>query len=139
MVLLVAGGVVAAIPFGVFVTRWFATLPALPPSGPEVPDLGPESPAVADLLGHRCPVSSAAAAATLLDLAARRRLLLFEAGPGKTIVRVRGSEAEPLTDYEEQLLDLVKAKATGGSAPLEAIELEQSDAVRWRKEFAKKV
>jgi len=139
MVLLVAGGVVAAITFVVFVTRWFATLPALPPPGPEILDLGPESPAVANLLVNRCRVSSAAAAATLLDLAARRRLLLFEAGPGKTIVRVRSSEAEPLTDYEEQLLDLVKAKATGGSAPLEAIELEQSDAVRWRKEFAKKV
>jgi hypothetical protein len=136
---LVAGGVLAAVTVVVFLTRWLVSLPDLPSPGPETSDLGPESPALANLLVNRCGVTTAAAAATLLDLAARRDVLLFEAGPGKTIVRTQDHVDEPLTDYEEQVLDLVREKATGGSAPLEAIELEASHADSWRKSFAKKV
>jgi len=136
---LVAGGVVAVVAVVVFLARWFVSLPDLPPAGPETSELGPESPALANLLVNRCAVTTAAAAATLLDLAARHHVSLFEAGPGNTIVRVQHQPAEHLTDYEEQVLDLVREKATGGSAPLEAIELDAGDAERWRKDFAKKV
>jgi len=117
---LVAGGVVAVVAVVVFLARWFVSLPDLPPAGPETSELGPESPALANLLVNRCAVTTAAAAATLLDLAARHHVSLFEAGPGNTIVRVQHQAAEHLTDYEEQVLDLVREKATGGSAPLEA-------------------
>jgi len=136
---LVAGGVLVAITIVVFLTRWLVSLPDLPPPGPETSDLGPESPALANLLVNRCGVTTAAAAATLLDLAARRHVLLFEAGPGNTIVRVQAPVDEPLTDYETQVLDLVREKATGGSAPLEAIDLDPSEANEWRKAFAKRV
>jgi len=137
--LLIAGGVVAVVAVVVFLTRWFVSMPDLPPPGPETSDLGPESPALANLLVNRCGVTTAAAAATLLDLAARHHLALFEAGPGNTVVQVRSGGDAPLTDYEEQVLDLVREKATGGSAPLEAIELDAGHAESWRKEFAKKV
>ena len=137
--LLVAGGAVAVLAVVVFLARWFVSLPDLPPPGPETADLGPESPALANLLVNRCGVTTAAAAATLLDLAARRHLSLFEAGPGNTVVQIRSGGDDPLTDYEAQVLDLVREKATGGSAPLDAIELETSDADRWRKRFAEKV
>jgi len=137
--LLAAGIAVAVVAIVVFLARWFASMPDLPAAGPETSDLGPESPALANLLVNRCAVTTAAAAATLLDLAARHHVSLFEAGPGNTIVQVRSGDGEALTDYEEQVLDLVRAKATGGSAPLEAIELDAGDAERWRKSFAKKV
>ena len=34
---------------------------------------------------------------------------------------------------------LVREQATGGSAPLEAIQLDESQAASWRDRFAKKV
>jgi hypothetical protein len=143
IILLVVGGAFAAITIVVFLTRWLVSLPDLPAPGPETSELGPESPALANLLVNRCGVTTAAAAATLLDLAARRRVTLFEAGPGNTIVQIRSATgtdgAGPLTEYEEQVLALVREKATGGSAPLDAIDLAPGDAERWRKSFAKKV
>ena len=96
----------------VFSIRWFVSLPDLPSPGPETSDLGPESPALANLLVNRCGVTTAAAAATLLDLAARRHVTLFEAGPGNTIVQLRSTGESALTDYEEQVLDLVERGVT---------------------------
>jgi hypothetical protein len=85
---------------------------------------------------HRCKVTTAAAAAALIDLAARGHLELFGVGPERVVVRVTPARAEPLADYEHQVLDLVRAKATGGSAPLEAVELERASSERWRADFA---
>lgn len=137
--LLVAGTIVVAIGAAMFALRWVASFPDLPTAGARTSDLGPESPALANLLVNRCKVTSAAAAATLVDLAARRWLLLFEAGPGQYIVRIQPPRDDVLTEYEQQVLGLVRKHATGGSAPLEAIELEQSEAEHWRSDFAKKV
>jgi hypothetical protein len=137
--LLAVGAALAVTTVVVFSIRWFVSLPDLPPPGPETSDLGPESPALANLLVNRCGVTTAAAAATLLDLAARRHVTLFEAGPGNTIVQLRSTGEGPLTDYEEQVLALVREKATGGSAPLDAIELAPSVAGAWRKTFTKRV
>lgn len=137
--LLVAGGAVALVWAVYFAIRWAATLPNLPPPGPETSDLGPEPPAIANFLVNRCHVTTAAAAATLIDLAARKHLELFEAGPDHFVVRLCDGPAEPLTDYEQQVVALVRAKATGGSAPLEAIELDDGEADSWRDRFAKSV
>jgi Predicted membrane protein (DUF2207) len=144
--LLVASAVAAVVLAVVFVVRWTATFPDLPAPGPETPELGPERPAIANLLANRCRVTTAAAAATLIDLAARRHLELFEIGPGHYGVRVRvrheeiagreESGVDALTDYEEQVLRLVQQKATGGSAPLEAIQLDEATAGSWRTRFA---
>ena len=141
-VALLVAGAVAAVGFAlVFVVRWTTSFPDLPAPGPETADLGPESPAIANLLANRCRVTTAAAAATLIDLAARRHVELFEIGPAHFGVRI-GSEppeptaSEPLTGYEDQVLELVRTKATGGSAPLEAIQLDEASTASWRTRFA---
>ena len=123
----------------VFGVRWAASFPDLPAPGPETSELGTEPPAIANLLVNRCNVTSSAAAATLIDLAARGHLELFEVGPDHFVVRLRSAPDDRLTDYEEQVLELVRGKATGGSAPLEAIQLDESQAASWRDRFAKKV
>lgn len=137
--LLLASAGVAVLFAIFFVVRWTMSFPDLPPPGPETSELGPERPAVANLLVNRCKVTSAAAAATLLDLAARGHLELFGAGPDRYVVRVRETTPDGLVEHEEQVLDLVREKATGGSAPLEAIELDAPDADRWRARFADRV
>ena len=135
---MLAGGF--AVAFAVyFVVRWAASFPDLPAPGPQTAELGPEAPAVANLLVNRCHVTSAAAAATLVDLAARRHLELLELDATHFVVRIRQGPDERLTDYEDQVMSLVRQKATGGSAPLEAIELDESDAAPWRRRFARHV
>ena len=137
------GLIIVAASFVVFVV-WLLAARAVVRHQPEIHpgpvsmDLGPESPAIVNHVVHRR-LTANAVPATLLDLAARHHLALFEAGPGNTVVQVRSGGDAPLTDYEEQVLDLVREKATGGSAPLEAIELDAGHAESWRKEFAKKV
>jgi Predicted membrane protein (DUF2207) len=141
-VALLVGSAAFAVLFAVyFVVRWTMSFPDLPAPGPETSELGPdpESPAVANLLVNRCKVTSAAAAATLLDLAARGHLELFGAGPERFVVRIASAPGDPLAAHEEQVMALVRQKATGGSAPLEAIELETPVARGWRKDFAEKV
>ena len=139
VVLLGAGAAFAVLFAVVLAVRYAASFPDLPPPGPQTSDLGPEPPAVANLLVNRCSVTRSAAAATLVDLAARRHLELFEAGPGRVVVRVRPDRPDPLNVYERQLLDLVRTKATGGSAPLEAIQLDPGQASSWHARFAKQV
>ena len=139
VVLLGVGAVFGVLFAVVLAVRYAASFPDLPPPGPETSDLGPEPPAVANLLVNRCSVTRAAAAATVVDLAARQHLELLEAGPGHFVVRVRPERPEPLTDYERQVLDLVRVKATGGSAPLEAIRLDADQGSSWHSRFAKRV
>ncbi|HEY7106251.1 MAG TPA: hypothetical protein VH986_07595 [Acidimicrobiia bacterium] len=139
--LLVLAGA-CAIAFGVyFVLRFAASFPDLPPPGPETSDLGAEPPAVANLLANRCKVTSAAAAATLLDLAARHYLELQQLDSQHFVVRLSTPphDAPPLAPYEEQVMDLVRGKATGGSAPLEAIQLDEASTDQWRDRFGKLV
>ncbi len=95
--LLVLGGAFALLFAIVFGVRWAASFPDLPTPGPETSDLGAEPPAIANLLVNRCNVTSSAAAATLIDLAARGHLELFEAGPGQFVVRLRSAADDPLT------------------------------------------
>jgi hypothetical protein len=137
--LLIAGGVVGTIFAAAFTVRFAATYPALPPPGPETMELGPESPAIANLLANRCSVTHAAEAATLVDLAARKQVELFEVGPDRFVVRLRSTVSETLTPYEHQVLALVREKATGGSAPLEAVQLEGQEAQDWHERFSKAV
>ncbi len=138
--LLVAAGGAAAVFAVVFAIRFAASFPALPSPGPETAELGDESPAVANLLVNRCQVTHAAAAATLLDLAARGYLEVFEAGVDRFVVRLRTTaDAAPLTAYEEQVMALVRSRATGGSAPLEAVQLGDAEAVGWHTRFSKAV
>jgi hypothetical protein len=134
--LLVVGGALALVFAVYFVIRWTASYPDLPAPGPETSELGPEPPAIANLLVNRCHVTCAAAAATLIDLAARRHLELQHLADDRFVVRLRTQSPDSLTGYEQRVLSLVKDKATGGSAPLEVIELDEDGADRWRKRFA---
>jgi hypothetical protein len=137
--LLAVGGAVGVGFAVVFAFRYAASFPALPAAGPETSDLGEEPPAIANLLVNRCHLTRAAAAATLVDLAARNHLELFEAGPGHFVARIRSESPDALTSSERQVMDLVRAKATGGSAPLEAIQLDDDEAATWHDRFAKQV
>jgi hypothetical protein len=137
--LLLAGAAVGIVFAIVFALRFAASFPSLPAPGPETSDLGPEPPAVANLLVNRCHPTRAAAAATLIDLAARKHLELFEAGPDRFVVRLTTRAGGELTRYERQVLDLVKEKAVGGSAPLEAVQLDGGRADGWHERFARHV
>jgi hypothetical protein len=141
VILLVVSAAFAIVFAVYFVLRFAASFPDLPPPGPETSELGadPEPPAVANLLVNRCKVTSAAAAATLVDLCARGHLELQQLDADHFVVRVEPARDESLSPYEEEVLSLVREKATGGSAPLEAIELDETRAENWRKRFARSV
>lgn len=141
--LLVAGLIALATWLVAFGYRWLRTRPDLPGAGPETSELPkePESPAVVSFLVNNWKVTPGAAAATLIDLSARRVLGLDLVGHDDTVVRLR-DEPNPnaLTKYEMQVYRLVASRATGGSAPIEAISLgEEGEAAGWRKRFEKSV
>ena len=105
--LIVAGGVLAAwLVLFTIVAR--ATMPRLPEPGPETMDVGPESPAIANLLVNRCRVTTSAISATLVDLAARGHLAIDRIGEGDELVRVRRAGRDETNAYETQTLDLVR-------------------------------
>ena len=118
---------------------------------PEPPtlDLGPEPPAVANLLVHDFRVTRDAVPATLLDLAARGHVELEEREPGTYVCRLRdpgpgGSEPrspeEPPTAYERRVLELLRRRAVDGVVPAGALTTGPSDeSSRWWKEFRSEV
>jgi hypothetical protein len=63
--------------------------PAVPPVGQRTLELGPESPAMANLLVHDFRATPEAVPATVIDLAARRVLEIEQRGPGVFYVRLR--------------------------------------------------
>ena len=79
--------------------------------------------------------------ATLLDLAARHVIRLEEVEPGKTICRLRGTAGnEPLTPYEQRVLDEVRRKAVAGVVPTDTLTTGAEDASRgWHRAFSKEV
>jgi hypothetical protein len=130
---------VAALVFSVWVALVLvmaaATMPRLPEAGPTTTLPGPEAPAVADLLVHRWRSTSAAASATLVDLAARRHLDIDRLGDGTLLLRVRTVRATPdeLTPWEHEVLALVHARAVNGELPAPA--LLEGASVAWFDRF----
>ncbi|MFN0145877.1 MAG: DUF2207 domain-containing protein [Dehalococcoidia bacterium] len=139
--LLVAAIGAAAVWALVFAVRFLASAPKLPDAGPATTELRGEPPAVANLLINRWQLTRVALQATLLDLAARRWLGVEEYVGKNIVVRVRPEPGnDQLTDYERQVLDLVKARATGGSAPAEVLHIgEGGAATSFMKRFNKSV
>lgn len=121
---------------------FFARRPVEPDEGPSTQELGPEPPAVANLLTGAFEVTSEAIPATLLDLGARR-LLEFETLPdGATLVRIRTRrDAGHLNEYERRVYDLVQGKAIDGVVPATALTTGEAGEVakRWWKGFRKEV
>ena len=70
-----------------------ARTPPRPPAGPKTLELGPEPPSVANFLVHDFTVTADAAAATLIDLAARNVLDIEQRGPEVFYVRMRETRA----------------------------------------------
>lgn len=142
LALLVAAAVAAILWGLVTASLWVASRPKLPAAGPETPDLWDEPPAIASMLVQRWRVTRSAMAATLVDLAARRVLGLEDYAGGEHVVRIRSNrpEGEQFTRYEKQVLDLVRARATGNSCPVQVLDLgESGEARRWWKRFEKAV
>jgi len=142
VVVLAAGALVLALWAILFAIRFVATFPKLPAAGPETSEPGPETPAVANLLVNRWKVSRPAMAATMLDLAARKMLEIDQLGSDHFVVRLKRppEPGEVVTPYEQQVVDHVRARATGGSAPVEALAFDEpEEAQRWWSRFEKAV
>jgi len=73
--------------------------PPVPPTLPATSDVGPEPPAVANLLANGGRVTPDAVPATLLDLAARRVVGIEETQPGVYDCRLRPSPGVPLRTW----------------------------------------
>jgi hypothetical protein len=120
----------------VFVAR----RPPEPPVGARTLDLGPEPPAVANLLVNDWRVTDDAVPATLIDLAARNVVDVEQRGPGVFYVRLRPVTEEPLNAYEQRVLDHLRARASDGVVPAEALTTGPGqESRRWRHRFANEV
>lgn len=136
----------------VFVAAWLvlfvgiavSTAPRRPEPGPRTMELGPEPPAIANFLARRWKVTSAAAAATLVDLAARRHVEIARINDGTMLIRLRtlragptGGGSEPLAPYEESVLQLIRTRAVNGVLPAPA--LLEGGTTRWFDGFRRAV
>jgi len=112
--------VVALLAAAAVTAAWFALLAAVlaasrtPPVRPGIATgaLGPESPAVVDLITGDWELCDEAASATLLDLAARRVVTIEEIGPELSLVRLGRDTPADLAPYEQLVLDHVRELAT---------------------------
>lgn len=132
----------AAIVGGVWICvlawRWFSTFPYLPDAAPPLNELAPEPPGVVNLLVNRCKVTHSAMLATFADLAARGYLEIQQLDREHFVARLRPHRLEgaALTGYEKQMVDFVRGRATGGSAPFEALLFDnEADAEQFHKRF----
>ena len=141
LALLVGAVAAAAAWIVIFGWRWLATRPQMPHAGLETREVGPESPAIVNLLVNRWNVTRSAIQATLLDLASRKYIGIDQYGQEQFIVSLRNNPPDAeRTEYERQVLDLIRKRATGGSAPAEAITLgEEGEAEAWWQRFRKSV
>jgi hypothetical protein len=119
----------------VFVSR----RPPDPPVGPGTLELGPEPPAVANLLVNHFRLTDDAVPATLIDLAARNVLDIEQRGPGVFYVRLRSADV-PLTSYERRVLAHLQKHASDGVVPAGALTTgPQAESKRWRRAFTSEV
>jgi hypothetical protein len=110
--------------------------PTRPEQGTPTLDLGPEPPAVANLLVHDFRVTRDAVPATLLDLAARRLVEIEEREPGSYVCRLEETSEKPLTAYEHRVMELLRSRASDGIVPTQALTTGPSaESSRWWKDF----
>lgn len=110
-----------------------------PNPGPSTMDLGPEPPALVNLLTHGFSLTRDAVPATLLDLAARHCLDLDQVGVGDYVCRLR-THSQELLPYEARVLDVLESRAVDGVIPARALTTGPSDeSTRWWKHFTKEV
>lgn len=127
-------GVVGLLAIGLL---FLVTRPRRPTAAPATVDLGPERPGVVDLLTDDFQVTTEAAPATLIDLAARRWLEIEQMPDGTVMCRFRpeGGRGE-LTAYEEQVLALVRERTVDDCVPLPALTTGTGRRLTsWQKSF----
>ncbi|HSL56331.1 MAG TPA: hypothetical protein VK866_00655, partial [Acidimicrobiales bacterium] len=139
--LVVAAAVAAAATVVLAVAIAVLTRPRRPRPGPATPGLGGESPAVVNLLCDGFEVSSLAAPATVVDLAARRWITIEELGPGTTVVRLRRRDGEgDLRPHEARVLGHLRSLAVDGVVPTAALTTgPEAASTRWWREFRREV
>lgn len=117
---------------------WTSTKPPRPRAGEATMDLGPESPAVVDLLTGGFRVEDDAVPATVVDLGARGWLDIDEAG-GRIFLRRRSGKGD-LTKYEERVLRHIEGHAIDGQTPAEVLTIgPKGVSGRWWKGFVREV
>jgi Predicted membrane protein (DUF2207) len=109
--------------------------------GPRNEELGPEPPAVVNLLTHGMKLTSSAAAATALDLSARGYIEIDEINSSLSLVRVARSQArEDLRPFEARLLDELESLEVDGVVPAEACNFgPEALSWRWWRKFSTEV
>lgn len=118
---------------------WSSTRPPRPSAGAPSMDLGPEPPAVVDLLTGGFAVDDDAVPATLVDLAARGWFDIDETG-GAVRLTARSGGRGDLTRYEDRVRRHVEAKAVGGTTPAQVLTIGPDGvSERWWRGFAREV
>lgn len=136
----IAATVIAATALWLFVSQ-LRTRPRRPASRVATMDLGPEPPAVVDLLTDDFSVTPEAVPATLVDLAARRWLTIEEAGRGNVVIRLRTADRdEPLAPFERRVLDHLRSLSLDSLVPAAAMTTGPEGASkRWWRSFRREV
>jgi hypothetical protein len=119
-----------------------ATRPRRVTAEPATPDLGPEPPAVVNLLVNRWRMTARAAEATLLDLAARGVVELRQTGddPTHTTVHLRESTPAGLKPFEKDVWDRVRKLSVNGVVPVTALAFRNwADSWHWRSSLRRDV
>ena len=139
---------------GILTAGWLAVAgiirairePRNPHPAKESMDLGPEPPAVVNLLASNFRVRPDAVPATLLDLAARKLgVELEQTHPGAYACRVRpdkvsASGDDTVTPYEGRVLEFVFRRAVDGVVPTGALTTgPQEESKRWFRAFTREV
>ena len=113
-----------------FLVAWLvseAVRPRPVKPAPPTPDLPPDPPpAVVNYLVHGCRTDAHAPPATLVDLAARRYIELFQPGtdPEQILIRVRERTPHGLAPYERRVLDrVVETAGPDGAVSLADLSL----------------
>ena len=117
LLVLGAGALWLAAAAWLFATRH----PLVPPVGPRSLDLGPEPPAVANLLVNHFRVTAEAVPATVVELAARRHVEVEQRGEGIFFLRLRREPPERLTAFERRVYELLRKHASDGVVPADAL------------------
>jgi hypothetical protein len=128
---------------------WFALLgllmlatrtPSPRPGPPPDPNrIDAESPAIVDLLTGDWRLCEEAAAATVLDLAARRVVSIEEIGPELSLVRLGRREVTGLNAYERRVYDHLCRLATDGVVATGALAEGTRNLKSWWKGFTSEV
>lgn len=115
--------------------------PRRPSTGPATMELGSESPALVDLITDDFTVTPEAVPATLVDLAARRRLEIEEVAGGNVIIRLRSGDGDgALAPHERRVLDHVRNLAVDGVVPAAATTTGPEGASKnWWRAFRREV